>query len=71
MDDADIAQRNQELHIRVAIANVFRPPGESAIYCAECEEAIPDDRRTAIPGCRLCIDCQKELEDVRRKRRRV
>ncbi|MGX1200185.1 DksA/TraR family C4-type zinc finger protein [Marinobacter sp. MBR-105] len=36
--------------------------GESARYCDECEWAIPEARRKAIPGVRLCIACQSALE---------
>lgn len=38
------------------------PVGESLSYCQECDEEIPEARRKAIPGVRLCIDCQSELE---------
>jgi RNA polymerase-binding transcription factor DksA len=27
-----------------------------------CEEAIPEARRNAIPGVRLCVDCQADFE---------
>lgn len=36
--------------------------GESALNCEECDRAIPEKRRKAIPGVRLCIACQTELE---------
>ncbi|NBR52456.1 MAG: DksA/TraR family C4-type zinc finger protein [Rhodobacteraceae bacterium] len=38
------------------------PKGESLTHCAECEEEIPQARREAIPGVKLCIDCQKERD---------
>lgn len=38
------------------------PAGEGRTHCEECEEAIPAARRQAIPGVRLCIRCQSELE---------
>lgn len=38
------------------------PKGESLSHCEECETAIPEPRRKAIPGVRLCVDCQSELE---------
>ena len=38
------------------------PVGESATHCAECEEPIPEKRRAAIPGVKLCIDCQSERD---------
>ncbi|WP_299023948.1 DksA/TraR family C4-type zinc finger protein [uncultured Sulfitobacter sp.] len=33
------------------------PVGESAEFCAECEEPIAQARREAIPGVKLCIEC--------------
>ncbi len=41
-----------------------RPSGESLAHCAECEEPIPEARRRAVPGVKLCIDCQS-LRDAR------
>ena len=38
------------------------PQGESLTHCAECEEEIPQARRQAIPGVKLCIDCQQERD---------
>ncbi|NIV76160.1 MAG: DksA/TraR family C4-type zinc finger protein, partial [Gammaproteobacteria bacterium] len=39
-----------------------RPEGESLVHCAECDERIPEARRTAIPGVKLCIECQSERD---------
>lgn len=36
--------------------------GESATHCEECDSVIPEKRRQAIPGVRLCIACQSALE---------
>ncbi|QFS82397.1 hypothetical protein FIU97_06215 [Roseivivax sp. THAF40] len=38
------------------------PVGESRTHCAECDEPIPEARRVAIPGVKLCIDCQSERD---------
>lgn len=38
------------------------PQGPSAESCINCEAAIPEGRRQAIPGVQLCIACQT-LED--------
>lgn len=40
------------------------PVGESAHYCADCEEEIPEARRQAIPGVKLCIDCMQERDSA-------
>ncbi|WP_110068807.1 DksA/TraR family C4-type zinc finger protein [Halomonas sp. A11-A] len=38
------------------------PRGESLSHCEECGEAIPQARREAIPGVRLCVACQTERD---------
>lgn len=38
------------------------PSGISLTHCNECESAIPEARRKAVPGVRLCVSCQAELE---------
>ena len=36
--------------------------GPSLTQCEACDEPIPEARRQAIPGVRLCVACQ-EAED--------
>ncbi len=36
------------------------PQGPSLTHCAECGNEIPEARRSAIRGVRLCIACQSE-----------
>jgi len=38
------------------------PRGESARECEDCGAAIPEARRHAVPGVRLCIGCQKAAD---------
>lgn len=38
------------------------PTGVSAVFCDECGESIPEARRTALPGVRLCLLCQQEAD---------
>lgn len=38
------------------------PRGESLEECEECGTAIPQARREALPGVRLCIACQSERD---------
>ncbi len=33
--------------------------GESLKHCEECGGAIAEARREAVPGVRLCIECQE------------
>ncbi len=44
------------------------PVGESLTHCADCDEEIPEARRVAIPGVKLCIDCQQERDGAQRQR---
>ena len=43
----------------VAAARGRLPRGESALWCDECGEEIPEKRRAAVPGVRTCVDCQQ------------
>ena len=46
----------------VRLARQQLPRGQSASHCEECDNPIPKARRAAIPGVRLCIQCQSERE---------
>ena len=35
------------------------PSGPSLETCEECGASIPEARRAAIPGVRLCVPCQE------------
>jgi phage/conjugal plasmid C-4 type zinc finger TraR family protein len=38
------------------------PAGPSLESCAECGARIPEARREAIPGVRLCVACQEAAD---------
>ena len=38
--------------------------GPSLSHCEECGEAIPEPRRVAVPGVRLCLPCQEERDQA-------
>lgn len=38
------------------------PVGDSLTHCADCEDPIPEARRTALPGVKLCVACASELQ---------
>lgn len=46
----------------VKLARQRLPEGESLTHCEDCEAAIPEARRKAVPGVRLCVPCQSRLE---------
>ena len=39
------------------------PSGESLANCGECGTLIPEARRVAIPGVRLCVGCQAQRDN--------
>jgi len=44
------------------------PQGESRTHCAECEEPIPEARRAALPGVKLCVECVAERDGAQAAR---
>lgn len=46
----------------IKLARSGIPSGESAHFCEDCGAAIPEARREAVPGVRLCITCQSASE---------
>jgi phage/conjugal plasmid C-4 type zinc finger TraR family protein len=36
--------------------------GPGLSHCEECEVPIPEARRQAVPGVRLCVSCQEALD---------
>lgn len=40
--------------------------GESLEHCEECGDEIPQRRREAVPGVRLCVACQEEVDQGHR-----
>lgn len=48
----------------IARARGRLPQGESLSRCEECDAEIPEARRRAVPGVRLCVACQSEQDAV-------
>ena len=38
------------------------PQGASLSHCEECDAPIPEARRQALPGVRLCVPCQTKID---------
>lgn len=53
-----------------ALASVRRrlPQGESLKVCEECGAEIPEARRVALKGVRMCIACQSEQDQQQQSR---
>ena len=37
--------------------------GPGLTHCEECDTPIPEARRQAVPGVRLCVDCQAQHDE--------
>jgi phage/conjugal plasmid C-4 type zinc finger TraR family protein len=48
----------------VKLARSRLPGGDGSRHCIQCDSLIPDARRKAIPGVRLCVRCQSKLEKM-------
>lgn len=69
-DFIDHASAQEAKFNEVAIANQLaraknQNQRESAEYCIECGEKIPEARRRAIAGCQYCTQCQEYVEKHR------
>lgn len=58
-DDADILIEQRREH---ALAQIPRYTGISATECEECGEDIPELRRAAVRGVKLCTECGDRAE---------
>ena len=61
-DGAVQDQIDANIEDAVKLARSRLPGGAGVTHCEECEAVIPEARRKAIPGVRLCVHCQSELE---------
>mgnify|MGYP006149480383 CR=1 FL=1 len=40
------------------------PTGPGLSRCEECDDPIPEARRQALPGVRLCVPCQAARDEA-------
>ncbi|WP_068829690.1 DksA/TraR family C4-type zinc finger protein [Pseudomonas sp. BMS12] len=59
-DGAVQEQIDSSIEDAIARARSQLPRGESLRRCEECDALIPEARRQAVPGVRLCVACQSE-----------
>ncbi|MDT8321764.1 MAG: DksA/TraR family C4-type zinc finger protein [Xanthomonadales bacterium] len=57
-------QEQIDASIEEAIERARRrlPSGASRRRCEDCAAAIPEARRQAVPGVRLCVQCQQQQD---------
>jgi phage/conjugal plasmid C-4 type zinc finger TraR family protein len=61
-DDAVQDQIDATVADAVARARSKQPKGPGLSHCEECDAPIPEARRKAVPGVRLCVACQAERD---------
>lgn len=67
-DNADFANDLvQEGIDRILAARAAVVIGHSFLFCEGCDDAIPQARREAAPGCTHCTPCQtfNEMKEAR------
>lgn len=55
--EASIQDELARMRVKQALSR-----GISRKTCEDCDEDIPEARREAVPGVRLCIDCQQDRD---------
>ncbi len=63
--DDDAVQDQIDSTVNDALERARRnlPKGESLEECEECGAEIPQARREALPGVRLCVACQSKRDE--------
>jgi phage/conjugal plasmid C-4 type zinc finger TraR family protein len=61
-DGAVQQQIDDSIEDAVRRARAQLTAGPSLSRCEECEAGIPAARREAMPGVRLCVECQAERD---------
>lgn len=63
--DDDAVQDQIDSTVNDALERARRnlPKGESLEECEECRAEIPQARREALPGVRLCVACQSKRDE--------
>jgi phage/conjugal plasmid C-4 type zinc finger TraR family protein len=57
-DGAVQQQIDDSIKDAIERARAQLPSGPGLLNCEECGEVIPEARRLAVPGVRLCLACQ-------------
>lgn len=77
-DEIDRAAQRQEEMLADALQGQARRAGlagktlaDSALNCRACDAPIPAIRRSAVPGCQMCVECQERQERQERHKKGV
>jgi len=61
-DGAVQQQIDDSIEDAIKRARAQLPSGPGLSHCEECGEAIPEARRQAVPGVKLCVACQAQAD---------
>ena len=61
--DASVEDAVKRARSRLPDAKNLGPGMEGLTHCEECENEIPEARRKAVPGVRLCVTCQSQRDE--------
>jgi phage/conjugal plasmid C-4 type zinc finger TraR family protein len=70
-DVADDAMDLIDKTVEIGVAQIPRYTGISAFECEECGEEIPEGRRNAVKGVKLCVSCAEREALVKQGVRRL
>lgn len=65
-DGAEQEQIDATVKDAIARARLNLRSGPSLKNCEECDAPIPEARRNAVPGVRLCLPCQDAADREQR-----
>ena len=65
-DGAEQEQIDATVKDAIACARLNLCAGPGLKHCEECDAAIPEARRKAVPGVRLCLPCQEASDKEQR-----
>lgn len=55
-------QIDATIHDGIERARKQLPTGPGRSHCEQCDAKIPEARRQAVPGVRLCVSCQEAAD---------
>lgn len=70
-DVADDALDLIDKTVEIGVAQIPRYTGISATECEECGEDIPEGRRNAVKGVKLCVGCAERVALVKQGVKRL
>ena len=61
--DASVEDEVKRVRSRLPDAKNLSSGMDGLTHCEDCESEIPEARRKAVPGVRLCVNCQSERDE--------